>query len=75
MTYSQTLTGLQQRYPNGAPAGISLEDLAQLKTQNTFETHLDISKAMATEMRKDMARYDNDTSKFTQSLGLSLIHI
>ena len=69
MTYSQTLTALQQRYPNGAPAGISLEDLAQLKTQNTFETHLDISKAMATEMRKDMARYDNDTSKFTQSLG------
>ena len=69
MTYSQTLAQLQQRYPNGAPAGISLEDLAQLKTQNTFETHLDISKAMATEMRKDMARYDNDTSKFTQSLG------
>jgi len=69
MTYSNTLATLQKRYPNGAPAGINLEDLAQLKTQNTFETHLDISKAMATEMRKDMARYDNDTSKFTQSLG------
>ena len=69
MTYSNTLADLQRRYPNGAPAGITLEDLAQLKTQNTFETHLDISKAMATEMRKDMARYDNDTSKFTQSLG------
>jgi len=69
MTYSKTLATLQQRYPAGAPAGINLEDLAQLKTQNTFETHLDIAKAMATEMRKDMARYDNDTSKFTQSLG------
>ena len=69
MTYSQTLLNLQKRYPNGAPAGINLEDLAQLKTQNTFETHLDIAKAMATEMRKDMARYDKDNSQFTQSLG------
>jgi len=63
MTYSETLSILQQRYPDGTPGGINLEDLAQLKTQNTFETHLDIAKAMATEMRKDMARYDNDTSK------------
>ena len=69
MTYSNTLSALQKRYPNGAPAGINLEDLAQLKTQNTFETHLDIAKSMATVMRKDMARYDNDTSQFTQSLG------
>jgi len=69
MTYTETLTGLQKRYPNGAPAGIDLEALAQLKTQNTFETHLDIAKAMATVMRKDMAAYDADTSKFTQSLG------
>lgn len=69
MTYSNTLATLQQRYPNGAPAGINLEDLAQLKTQNTFETHLDIAKAMATVMRADMARYDNDSSQFTQSLG------
>ena len=43
MTYSNTLLTLQKRYPNGAPAGINLEDLAQLKTQNTFETHLDLS--------------------------------
>ena len=69
MTYSNTLKMLQSRYPSGAPAGINLEDLAQLKTQNTFETHLDIAKAMAKVMRADMARYDDDTSKFTQSLG------
>ena len=69
MTYSQTLSELESRYPNGAPAGIDLEALAQLKTQNTFETHLDIAKAMATVMRKDMAAYDADSSKFTQSLG------
>ena len=69
MTYSQTLSELESRHPNGAPAGIDLEALAQLKTQNTFETHLDIAKAMATVMRKDMAAYDADSSKFTQSLG------
>ncbi len=69
MTYSTTLKALEARYPKGAPAGINLEDLAQLKTQNTFETHLDIAKAMATEMRKDMAAYDKDSRQFTQSLG------
>jgi len=69
MTYAQTLATLQSRYPNGAPAGITFEDLAQLKTQNTFETHLDIAKSMATLMRKDMAEYDKDTGAFTQSLG------
>jgi isocitrate lyase len=69
MTYSKTLSDLQQRYPNGAPAGIDLEDLAQLKVQNTFNTHLDIARSMATVMRADMAAYDADHSKFTQSLG------
>ena len=69
MTYSQTLSELQTRYPNGAPAGIDLDALAQLKTQNTYEPHLDIAKEMATLMRKDMARYDADSSQFTQSLG------
>lgn len=69
MTYAQIMQDLETRYPGGAPAGISLEDLAQLKIQNTYDTHLDIARAMATEMRKDMARYDADTSQFTQSLG------
>jgi len=68
-TYSETMAELERRYPNGAPAGINLEDLVQLKTQNTFETHLDIAKAMATVMRADMAAYDADSSAFTQSLG------
>ena len=69
MSYSQTLAELRDRYPNGGPGGIAVEDLAQLKTQNTFETHLDIAKAMAKVMRADMARYDADPSQFTQSLG------
>jgi len=69
MTYADTFNELEQRYPNGAPAGINFEDLVQLKIQNTYDTHLDIARAMATQMRRDMARYDADSSQFTQSLG------
>lgn len=69
LTYSETLAQLEQRYPNGAPAGINFEDLAQLKLQNTYSTHLDIARAMAKVMRADMAAYDADSGQFTQSLG------
>ena len=69
MTYTDTIREIEARYPNGVPGGINVEDIAQLKIQNTYETHLDIAKAMATLMRRDMARYDADPSLFTQSLG------
>lgn len=69
LTYSETMAQLEMRYPNGAPGGIDLDDLAQLKLQNTYSTHLDIAKDMAKVMRADMAAYDEDSSKFTQSLG------
>ena len=69
MTYTETIRDIEARYPNGVPGGINVEDIAQLKIQNTYETHLDIAKAMATLMRQDMARYDADSSQFTQSLG------
>jgi len=69
MTYLKTLSELKSRYPSGAKAGIAIEDLAQLKTQNTYKTHLDIAKSMASVMRVDMARYDADSRQFTQSLG------
>jgi len=42
MTYSNTLKQLQSRYPSGAKAGIAIEDLAQLKTQNTYKTHFGV---------------------------------
>ena len=58
MTYTETIRDIEARYPNGVPGGINVEDIAQLKIQNTYETHLDIAKAMATLMRQDMARYD-----------------
>ena len=48
---------------------IKPEAAARMKLQNRFNTHLDIAKYNAGIMRKDMAEYDADTSKYTQSLG------
>jgi isocitrate lyase len=69
-TYADHRDALLARYPNGvAPGGVDIDDIIQLKLQNTFPTHLDIARAMAPVMRADMAAYDADSSKFTQSLG------
>lgn len=69
-TYKELLAETQARYPSGqTSSGITIEDVVQLKIQNTYNTHLDIAKSMATVMRADMAAYDADSSKFTQSLG------
>jgi isocitrate lyase len=69
-TYAEHRAALMQRYPQGVtPGGVNVDDIIQLKIQNTFSTHLDIARAMAGVMRADMATYDADTSKFTQSLG------
>lgn len=50
-------------------AGISPEYAARMRTQNKFRTGLDIARYTAKIMREDMAEYDADTSKYTQSLG------
>ncbi|WP_158969835.1 isocitrate lyase [Chachezhania sediminis] len=69
-TYSAIRDAVIARYPSGqAPGGVSVDDIVQLKIQNTWDSHLDIARDMATVMRADMAAYDADTSKFTQSLG------
>ena len=69
-TYKQLMEEALKRYPEGRTrAGLSIEDVVQLKIQNTYNTHLDIARAMAGVMRADMAAYDEDSSKFTQSLG------
>jgi isocitrate lyase len=58
------------RYPGGqTPGGVSVDDIVQLKLQNTWDTHLEIAREMAHVMRADMAAYDADPSQFTQSLG------
>lgn len=69
-TYKQLMAETLERYPEGRTrAGLSIEDVVQLKIQNTYNTHLDIARSMAGVMREDMAAYDADSSKFTQSLG------
>ncbi|MBZ9764817.1 isocitrate lyase [Mesorhizobium sp. CA8] len=49
--------------------GISVEAVARMRLQNRFSTGLDIAKYTAKIMRNDMAAYDRDASKYTQSLG------
>ena len=69
-TYAQLRAEVTARYPSGQTAGgVSVDDIVQLRLQNSFDTHLDIARDMASVMRADMAAYDADPSKFTQSLG------
>lgn len=69
-SYSALREDVLARYPSGqTPGGDSVDDIVQLKIQNTYDTHLDIARDMAKVMRADMAAYDADPSKFTQSLG------
>jgi isocitrate lyase len=51
-------------------AAIDAEYVARMKLQNRFATGLDIAKYTAGIMREDMAAYDADHSKYTQSLGV-----
>ena len=70
MTYADLQAEVAARYPSGqTTAGITVDDIVQLKLQNSYDTHLDIARAMAKVMRADMAAYDADHAKFTQSLG------
>jgi isocitrate lyase len=48
---------------------INPEHAARMFVQNRFKTGLDIAKYTAGIMREDMAAYDADQSKYTQSLG------
>ncbi|WP_286238726.1 isocitrate lyase [Neptuniibacter halophilus] len=48
---------------------INPEYAARMRAQNKFKTGLDIAKYTAAIMRKDMERYDADSSQYTQSLG------
>ena len=64
----ETVKNLKAKYGN-AWGEINPEHAARMLTQNRFKTGLDIAKYTAAIMRKDMAAYDADQSKYTQSLG------
>ncbi len=48
---------------------ISPEYAARMRAQNRFQSGLDIARYTAAIMRKDMAEYDADPARYTQSLG------
>jgi len=48
---------------------INPESIARMRTQNQFKTGLEIAQYTADIMRKDMAAFDADKTKYTQSLG------
>lgn len=69
-TYAELQSELMGRYPNGMTSGgVSVDDIIQLRIQNTYDTHLDVARDMASVMRADMAAYDENPENFTQSLG------
>src|SRR6201992_2356168 len=49
--------------------GVTAEAVARMRLQNRFKTGLDIARYTAALMRADMAAYDADPAKYTQSLG------
>lgn len=64
----ETFKKLQEQHKD-TWKGINPEYAARMKLQNRFTTGLDIAKYTADIMRKDMADYDKDPAKYTQSLG------
>jgi isocitrate lyase len=64
----QSIASLKQQQGSGWHA-INPESAARMRAQNRFQTGLDIARYTAGIMRRDMANYDADPSKYTQSLG------
>ncbi|MEH6790573.1 isocitrate lyase [Parasphingorhabdus sp.] len=71
MSYQDFKSSADQiiRSKDGKWTGIDAESVARMQLQNRFKTGLDIAKYTAAIMREDMAAYDADSSKYTQSLG------
>jgi isocitrate lyase len=71
VTYQDNIAQMTQLIGgyNGTWSGIDAEAVARMRLQNRFRTGLDIARYTAAIMRKDMAAYDADPAKYTQSLG------
>ncbi len=64
----KAITGLKDK-EGSAWNAINPESAARMRAENRFKTGLDIARYTAKIMRDDMANYDADSSKYTQSLG------
>src|SRR6478609_1462529 len=71
MTYQTSIADYRRTIDEaGAPwSAIDAESAARMRLQNRFPTGLDIARYTAKIMREDMAAYDLDPAKYTQSLG------
>ena len=71
MTYQDHSSQIRQlvERQGGTWNGIDPEAVARMRLQNRFPTGLDIARYTAAIMRRDMAAYDADPAKYTQSLG------
>ena len=71
MSYQDEISNVEKLITTkqGAWAGIDPEAVTRMRLQNRFKTGLDIARYTAKIMRDDMAAYDADPSKYTQSLG------
>ena len=64
----EQITGLRKKH-SGKWNAINPNSVARMRAQNRFKTGIDIAKYTSSIMRADMDVYDNDTTKYTQSLG------
>src|SRR4030095_4828218 len=71
MAYQDHIIEMSQliKGKSGAWDGIDAEGVARMRLQSRSKTGLESAKYTADIMRKDMAAYDEDPSKYTQSLG------
>jgi isocitrate lyase len=65
----EEITALKAQH-GSAWAAVKPENVARMRQQNRFATGVEIARYTSQVMRKDMAAYDADNSKYTQSLGL-----
>ncbi|WP_028357537.1 isocitrate lyase [Brackiella oedipodis] len=70
-TYNENIEQAQQTIKQAGESwhAINPDYVARMRLQNRFKSGVDIAKYCAAIMRKDIAEYDQDPSKYTQSLG------
>jgi len=70
-SYNAQITAFRNLRDEQGPAwaAINPESATRMKLQNRFHTGLDIARYTAQIMRRDMAEYDADVTRYTQSLG------
>ena len=69
--YRDLIKGIKNssNFKNSSWDSINPEYVARMQLQNRFKSGIEIAKYNAAIMRRDMDAYDNDSSKYTQSLG------